>query len=192
MSFLTEQTVVERESKMLALCYSMLSDVGSDLSDARQSVVQTCKRNAELEKLTSQLVFENGRLKEKLNVALKRLDETEGLHRKNEMIILAEVDQARQAAAGEIERALGGLRNSTEMSMQFEDRALRAEARTQELQQASTESHHSVLRLQQQLSEANQLAASLQRRLEESDRYTRTLESALGEIKLSTSEGQWT
>ena len=188
MSFLTEQTVVERESKMLALCYSMLSDVGSDLSDTRQSVLQTCKRNAELEKLTSQLVFENSRLKEKLNSALKRLDETEGLHRKNEMIILAEVDQARQAAAGEIERALGGLRHSTEMSMQFEDRALRAEARSQELQQASTESHHSVLRLQQQLSEANQLAASLQRRLEESDRYTRTLESALGEMRLS-SEG---
>jgi len=174
---------VERESKMMELCYAMMDEISMDLNETRQSVQQTRSRNLELEKLVSQLTYDNNRVKEKLNMALQRLDENEGRYRKNELHMLAEVEQARQAAAGEIDRALGGLRQSTEANIDLEDRALRAEARYNELERDSSESYLAMQRLQQQLLEANQMVASLNRRVEESERYTRTLEAALTELR---------
>jgi len=182
-SVLFDMATVERESKMMELCYAMMDEISMDLSETRQSVQQTRSRNLELEKLVSQLTYDNNRVKEKLNMALQRLDENEGHYRKNELHMLAEVEQARQAAAGEIDRALGGLRQSTEANIDLEDRALRAEARYNELERDSAESYLAMQRLQQQLLEANQMVASLNRRVEESERYTRTLEAALTELR---------
>ena len=188
MSLLTESALAERESRMMELCYGMLNEIAEDLNDTKSSVVQTRKRNSELEKLASQATYENSRLKERLNQALKRLDESAGLLQRSEHRLHSEVEEARQAAAGEMERALNGLKHSTDVNMQLEERAFRAEKRCQELQQAATENQHSTQRLQQALTEANQVVTSLTRRLDESVQYTRTLEAALEEMRLSQVE----
>jgi len=180
----------QRDERLASLMKTMLGEISADLGETKQSVASVRRRNVELEKFAEQVGYENSVLKEKLNQALARLDERDHLQRKRDAEMATQVEEARQAAVGEIDRALGSYRELAGANAQIEERCLRAESLCGELEQRAVNSEQSSSLLQYQLVEANQLTASLARRLEESERYARTLESSLAEIT-SSRAGSW-
>lgn len=183
MSIFSTNAIAERENKVMELCYNMMGEIECDLNETKQSVVSTRKRNTELEKLIDQLTYENNRLKDKLSSTMQKLDEKDSELRGREMQSLAEAEESRQAAAGEIERALSSYRQAVDRSAQLEERIQMIELKRHELEQEALVSEQTNHLLQNKLTDANQLVVSLTRRLEESERHSVTLEAALSEIK---------
>lgn len=166
---------------------SLMGEMEADLAFTRQNVDETRKLNEDLEKVVQQLSYENSRLKESLASALRKVDEAEEQRRRSSAQLHSEAEESRQAAAGEIERALGSYRQSAEQLGEAQARADAAAARCEQLEMRAQASDNSVQILQGKLAEARQSAAATARRLEESESYAATLEAALSEINASSS-----